>query len=152
MSFHSPMTLQTGSPGAAVPPAEPVTTRVAAETGQSLAWWGFVIDERLKAVRRTMEAKLASVEPSQRDCAPTRYTDALAECDAIAASVARLIIPPQPAGDSFLGHLVAELEAAVALAEHKARIAALIAHKARLEELMMCDSAGHSDRRLSNRM
>jgi arachidonate 15-lipoxygenase len=141
MSFHSPMTPQTGSRGAAVPPAEPVAPRVSADTDESLAWWGVVIDEKLKAVRRTLAVKLANMEPSEQDCAPSTYADALAECDAIAASAARLIIPPQPAGDSFLGHLVAELEAAVALADRKARIAALAAHKARLEELMMCDGA-----------
>lgn len=137
MSFHSPMTPQAGSLSAALPLAETVGSRGSADTDQSLAWWGVVIDEKLRAVRRTLAVKLASMEPSERDCAPSRYAETLAECDAIEASAASLIIPPQPARESFLGHLVAELEAAVALADREARIAALAAHKARLEELIV---------------
>lgn len=141
MSFHSPMTPQAGSLSATLPPAETVDWRGSADADKSLAWWGVVIDQKLRAVRRTLAVKLASMEPSERDCAPCRYAEILAECDAIEASAARLIIPPQPARESFLGHLVAELEAAVALADREARIAALAAHKARLEELIMRDSA-----------
>ena len=149
MSFHSPMTPLAGSLSATMPPAETVGSRGSADADQSLAWWGVVIDEKLKAVRRTLAVKLASMEPNERDCAPSRYAETLAECDAIEASAARLIIPPQPARESFLGHLVAELEAAVAVADREARIAALIVHKTRLEELMMRNSengAGHCDR------
>lgn len=122
-------------------PGVPLADSVPSDNLPTLAWWGLLIGISLQIVRNALAAKLGGVDRGEIDTPRAKFEAALAECDAIEASTATLVAPPQPAHESFLGHLVSDLEAAVAHAEREARIAALKAHKARLEELMKIDDA-----------
>jgi arachidonate 15-lipoxygenase len=122
-------------------PGVPLAASVPADNLPTLAWWGLLIRISLTIVRNALAVKLAGVDRGELDSPRAKFEAALAECDAIEAHAASLVAPPQPTGESFLGHLVSELEAAVAHAEREAKIAALRAHKARLEELMTIDDA-----------
>jgi arachidonate 15-lipoxygenase len=122
-------------------PGVPLAAKVPADDLPTLAWWGLLIGISLKIVRNALAVKLGGVDRGEIDTPRAKFEAALAECDAIEASTATLVAPPQPGHQSFLGHLVSDLEAVVAHAERETRIAALQAHKARLEELMKIDDA-----------
>ncbi|MDC8755714.1 lipoxygenase family protein [Erythrobacter sp. sf7] len=122
-------------------PGVPLAQSVPADNLPTLAWWGLLIGISLQIVRNALAVKLGGVDRGEIDTPRAKFEAALAECDAIEASTAKLVAPPQPTHESFLGHLVSDLEAAVAHAERETRIAALKAHKARLEELMKIDDA-----------
>ena len=122
-------------------PGVPLAQSVPADNLPTLAWWGLLIGISLQIVRNALAVKLGGVDRGEIDTPRAKFEAALAECDAIEASTATLVAPPQPSHESFLGHLVSDLEAAVAHAERETRIAALKAHKARLEELMKIDDA-----------
>jgi len=122
-------------------PGVPLAASVPADNLPTLAWWGLLIGVSLKIVRNALAVKLGGVDRGEIDCPRAKFEAAVAECDAIEASAAKLVAPPQPMSESVLGHLVSELEAAVAHADRAARITALQVHKARLEELMKIDDA-----------
>lgn len=132
------------SPVAPVPPTAALAASVPPDNLPTLAWWNLLIGIRLKMARDALAAKLGAVDRGEIDSPRGRFEAALAECDAIEASTAALVVPYQAKHDSILGHLVAELEAAVAHAEHEARIASLQAHKARLDDLMNMDTVAGS--------
>ena len=138
MSMLSPIALQAG----ATIPSSPV------DRIPILAGWGLLIDTSLKIVRNMLAAKLAALKCEEIDAPPVQIEAALAECDAIEASTASLVKPYRAKYQSILGHLVADLEAVVAHAEHETKIASLQAHYARLEDLMTIsdDAAGLSNR------
>lgn len=122
-------------------PGVPLAASVPADNMPTLAWWGLLISVSLAIVRNALAVKLGGVDRGELDSPRAKFEAILAECDAIEASTAKLVAPQPGAHDSFVGHLVSDLEAAVADAEHDAKMAALQAHKARLEELMKVDDA-----------
>jgi arachidonate 15-lipoxygenase len=122
-------------------PGVPLAASVPADNLPTLSWWGLLIGISLNIVRNALAVKLGAVDRGELDSPRAKFEAALAECDAIEAHTATLIAPPKPTGESFLGHMVADLEAAVAHAEREAKIAALKAHKARLEDLMKIEDA-----------
>lgn len=125
-------------------PGVPLAKSVPLDNLPTLQWWGLLIGISLKIVRNALEVKLGGVDRGELDSPRAKYEALQAECDAIEVSTAALVAPaaaPVPQHESFLGHLVHDLEAVVARAEYDARIAALKAHKARLEELMKVDDA-----------
>lgn len=122
-------------------PGVPLAAQVPLDNLPTLQWWGMLIGISLKIVRNALAVKLGGVDRGELDAPRAKFEALLAECDAIEASTAALVAPPTPTQESFLGHLVSDLEAAVAHAERETRIAALKAHKARLEELMKIDDA-----------
>ncbi|MFM7379001.1 MAG: lipoxygenase family protein [Erythrobacter sp.] len=125
-------------------PGVPLAKSVPPDNLPTLQWWGLLIGISLKIVRNALAVKLGGVDRGELDSPRAKFEALVAECDAIEASTAALVAPasaPTPQHESFLGHLVHDLEAAVARAEHDTRIAALQAHKARLDELMKVDDA-----------
>jgi arachidonate 15-lipoxygenase len=122
-------------------PGVPLAASVPLDNLPTLQWWGLLIGISLKIVRNALAVKLGGVDRGELDSPRAMFEGLLAECDAIEASTAALVAPPAPAHESFLGHLVSDLEAAVAHAERESRIAKLKAHKARLEELMRIEDA-----------
>lgn len=122
-------------------PGVPLAAQVPLDNLPTLQWWGLLIGISLRIVRNALAVKLGGVDRGELDAPRAQFEGLLAECDAIEASTAVLVAPPRPTQESFLGHLVSDLEAAVAHAERETRIAALKAHKARLEELMKIDDA-----------
>lgn len=126
MSMMSPVAQQAGAGTAFVQPANQST----------LEGWGLLIDGSLTILRGRLAAKLAEADRSGNFAERAAIETALSECDAIQASAAALNAPYKAEYQSILGHLVADLEVAVAHAENEAKIAGLQAHKARLDELM----------------
>lgn len=125
-------------------PGVPLAKSVPPDNLPTLQWWGLLIGISLKIVRNALAVKLGGVDRGELDSPRAKYEAMLAECDAIEASTAALVAPaavPAQPHESFLGHLVQDLETAVARAEYDTRIATLKAHKARLEELMKIDDA-----------
>jgi arachidonate 15-lipoxygenase len=125
-------------------PGVPLAKTVPLDNLPTLQWWGLLIGISLKIVRNAIAVKLGGVDRGELDSPRAKFEALQAECDAIEAHVAALVAPasaPAPQHESFLGHLVHDLEAAVARAEYDTRINALKAHKARLEELMKVDDA-----------
>lgn len=122
-------------------PGVPLAASVPSDNMPTLAWWGLLIGVGLKIVRNALAVKLGGVDRGELDSPRAKFETALAECDAIEASTATLVAPHQGGDQSFLGHLVSELEAAIAHADRAAKIAALQAHKARLEDLMKIEDA-----------
>lgn len=125
-------------------PGVPLAKSVPPDNLPTLQWWGLLIGISLKIVRNALAVKLGGVDRGELDSPRAKYEAMLAECDAIEASTAALVAPaavPAKPHESFLGHLVQDLETAVARAEYDTRIATLKAHKARLEELMKIDDA-----------
>ncbi|WP_086739168.1 lipoxygenase family protein [Erythrobacter colymbi] len=125
-------------------PGVPLAKSVPLDNLPTLQWWGLLIGISLKIVRNALAVKLGGVDRGELDSPRAKYEAMLAECDAIEASTAALVAPaavPAQPHESFLGHLVQDLETAVARAEYDTRIATLKAHKARLEELMKIDDA-----------
>lgn len=145
MSFQSPIFTAAGCADAQVPHAAATRSQVAHGRKQAerdsaqvtLARWGERIEILLKLTRNALLRSLGNAQLGDSDSQREQIDAALAECDAIEVSTAALIIPCRTKHTSFLGHLVAELEAAVAHAEHEAKIAALQAHKARLDALLI---------------
>lgn len=126
MSMMSPVAHQAGAGTAFVYPANQST----------LAGWGLLIDGSLTILRNRLAAKLDEADRDGKDAERAKIEAALSECDAIQVSASALIVPYQTEYRSILGYLVADLEAAVSHAENAAKIAALQAHKMRLDELM----------------
>lgn len=125
-------------------PGVPLAKSVPLDNLPTLQWWGLLIGISLKIVRNALAVKLGGVDRGELQSPRAKYEALLAECNAIEVSTAALVAPAcarAPAHESFLGHLVHDLEAAVARAEYETRIATLKAHKARLEELMKVDDA-----------
>ncbi len=122
-------------------PGVPLAAQVPLDNLPTLQWWGLLIGISLKIVRNALAVKLGGVDWAEFDSPRAKFEGLLAECDAIEASTAALVAPPAPAHQSFLGHLVSDLEAALAHAERETKIAKLKAHKARLEELMRIEDA-----------
>lgn len=122
-------------------PGVPLAQSVPRDDVPTLEWWGLLIGISLKIVRNALAVKLGGVDRGELESPRAQLEAALAECAAIEASTAALVAPPAPVRQSFLGHLVSDLEAAVAHAERESRIAALEAHRARLEELMRIEDA-----------
>jgi arachidonate 15-lipoxygenase len=125
-------------------PGVPLAHSVPLDNLPTLQWWGLLIGISLKIVRNAIAVKLGGVNRGELDSSRAKFEALQAECDAIEAHVAALVASanaPAPQHESFLGHLVHDLEAAVARADYDTRIADLKAHKARLEELMKVDDA-----------
>lgn len=135
MSYLSPVTQQ----------ADASIATDLANSSLSLAEWGELIGSRLEYVRRVLAANLAGAEHGEIDTPRAKLEAALAECDTIEAQAATLVKPYQAKYESILGHLVADLAAAVARAEDAAKIAALQAHAERLEAMMTIADGAEPD-------
>lgn len=122
-------------------PGVPLAAAVPADNLPTLAWWGLLIDIALGIVRNALAVKLGGVDRGELDSPRAQFEAALAECDAIEAST-RALVGPQPAAHlGLLGRIVSDIEAVVEHLDRDAKIAALQAHKARLEELMRIEDA-----------
>lgn len=123
-------------------PGVPLAHAVPADNLPTLAWFGLLIDVSLKIVRNALAVKLGGVDRGELDSPRARYEAALAECDAIEASTAKIVADHgKHDGGSLFGRIVGDIEVAVAIAEHDAHLALLRGYKDRLEELMKIEDA-----------
>lgn len=141
MSMQSQIAPQAASLTATVPFA----ATVPGDNLPTLAWWALQIDVSLKIVRGALAAKLGAVDRGEIDAPRSKFEAALAECDAIEAHSAALAAPQPAAPRSILGHLVADLEAAVAHADREAKSPACRRTRRGLKNCMRIGDAGRAE-------
>lgn len=122
-------------------PGVPLAQAVPADNLPTLDWWGKLIGIALKIVRNAIAVKLGGVDRGELQGPRAKFEAVLAECDAIEARHAALLVPEKAQHLGFLSHLVHDIETAVELAGYDVKLAQLKADKARLEELMRVDDA-----------
>lgn len=123
-------------------PGVPLATDVPKNDEPTIAWFGILIGVGLAIVRNALTVKLGGVDRGELDTPRAEYETALAECDAIELSTAKIVAEHgvHNGGDIF-ERIVGDVENAVAAAERDVHLALLQGYKERLEVLMKVDEA-----------
>jgi len=123
-------------------PGVPLASEVPKNDEPTIAWFVILIGVGLDIVRNALTVKLGGVDKGELDSPRADYEVALAECDAIEASVARIAAEHGVhTGGNIFERLVGDVENAVAAAERDVHVALLKGYKERLEDLMKVDEA-----------
>jgi arachidonate 15-lipoxygenase len=123
-------------------PGVPLATGVPKNDEPTIAWFAVLIGVGLDIVRNALTVKLGGVEKGELDTPRAAYEAALAECDAIEASTAKIAVEHGVhSGGNIFERIVGDVEHAVAAAEHDAHVALLKTYRERLEDLMKVDEA-----------
>lgn len=123
-------------------PGVPLATAVPKNDEPTIAWFVILIGVGLDIVRNALAVKLGSVDKGELDSPRAEYEAALAECDAIEASTAKIAADHGVhSGGNIFERIVGDVENAVAAAERDAHIALLTGYKERIEALMKIDEA-----------
>lgn len=123
-------------------PGVPLATDVPKNDEPTIAWFVILIGVGLDIVRNALTVKLGGVDKGELDTPRAQYEAALAECDAIEASTAKIAAEHGAhGGGNIFERIVGEVETAVAAAERDVHVALLKGYKDRLEELMKIDEA-----------
>ena len=123
-------------------PGVPLATDVPKNDEPTIAWFGVLIGVGLAIVRNALTVKLGGVDKGELDTPRAAYEGALAECDAIEASTAKIAAAHGVhGGGNIFARIVGDVEQAVAAAERDMHVALLKGYKDRLEELMKVSEA-----------
>ncbi|HEY0597202.1 lipoxygenase family protein [Sphingopyxis sp.] len=123
-------------------PGVPLATDVPKNDEPTIAWFVILIGVGLDIVRNALTVKLGGVDKGELDSPRAEYEAALAECDAIEASAAKIAAEHGVhTGGNIFARMIGDVENAVAAAERDAHVALLKGYKDRLEELMKVDEA-----------
>lgn len=123
-------------------PGVPLATDVPKNDEPTIAWFAILIGVGLDIVRNALTVKLGGVDKGELDSPRAEYEAALAECDAIEASTAKIAAEHGVhSGGNIFERMIGDVENAVAAAERDAHVALLKGYKERLEELMKVDEA-----------
>ena len=123
-------------------PGVPLATDVPKQDMPTIAWFAILIGVGLAIVRNALAVKLDGVDKGELDTPRSTYEAALAECDAIEQSTARIAAGhAMKDGTSLLGHFVDEVEHVVAAVEADTQLAKLEAHRQRIEALIKVSAA-----------
>ncbi|WP_432769609.1 lipoxygenase family protein [Sphingopyxis sp.] len=123
-------------------PGVPLATDVPKNDEPTIAWFGVLIGVGLAIVRNALTVKLGGVDKGELDTPRAEYEAALAECDAIEASTAKIAAAHGVhGGGNIFARIVGDVEQAVAAAERDMHVALLKGYKDRLEELMKVSEA-----------
>ncbi|BBB07398.1 lipoxygenase family protein [Sphingopyxis sp. EG6] len=123
-------------------PGVPLATAVPKNDEPTIAWFVILIGVGLGIVRNALAVKLGGVDKGELDSPRAAYEAALAECDAIEASTAKIAAEHGVhSGGNIFERIVGDVENAVAAAERDAHIALLTGYKERIEALMKIDEA-----------
>ncbi len=123
-------------------PGVPLATDVPKNDEPTIAWFAILIGVGLAIVRNALTVKLGGVDKGELDTPRADYEAALAECDAIEASTAKIAIEHGAhGGGNIFERVVGDVENAVAAAERDIHVALLKGYRERLEELMKVDEA-----------
>lgn len=123
-------------------PGVPLATGVPKNDEPTIAWFVILIGVGLNIVRNALTVKLGGVDKGELDSPRVEYEAALAECDAIEASAAKIAVEHGVhTGGNIFERIVGDIENAVAAAERDAHVALLQGYKDRLEELMKVEDA-----------
>ena len=121
-------------------PGVPLATAVPKNDEPTIAWFVILIGVGLDIVRNALTVKLGGVDRGELDGPRADYEAALAECDAIEVSVAKVAADHGVhTGGNIFERLIGDVENAVAAAERDAHVALLKGYRDRLEELMKVD-------------
>jgi arachidonate 15-lipoxygenase len=121
-------------------PGVPLATSVPKNDEPTIAWFAILIGVGIDIVRNALTVKLGGVNKGELDTPRADYEAALAECDAIEASTAKIAAEHGVhSGGNIFERLIGDVENAVAAAERDAHVALLQGYKDRLEELMKVD-------------
>lgn len=123
-------------------PGVPLAADVPKNDEPTIAWFVVLIGVGLAIVRNALTVKLRGVDRGELDSPRAEYEAALAECDAIEASAAKIAVEHGVhSGGNIFERMIGDVEAAVAAAERDAHLALLKGYKDRLETLMKVDEA-----------
>lgn len=123
-------------------PGLPLAAQVPKNDEPTIAWFAILIGVGLDIVRNALTVKLGAVAKGELDGAQADYTAALAECDAIEASTAKIAAEHGVhTGGNIFERMIGEVENTVAAAERDAHVVLLKGYKDRLEELMKVEDA-----------
>lgn len=123
-------------------PGVPLATNVPKNDEPTVAWFVILIGVGLDIVRNALTVKLGGVDKGELDSPRAEYEAALAECDAIEASAAKIAAEHGVhSGGNIFERMIGDVEQAVAAAERDAHVALLKGYKDRLEELMKVEEA-----------
>ncbi|HKX89555.1 MAG TPA: lipoxygenase family protein [Sphingopyxis sp.] len=123
-------------------PGVPLATDVPKNDEPTIAWFVILIGVGLGIVRNALTVKLGGIDKGELDTPRAEYEAALAECDAIEASAAKIAADHGVhTGGNIFERMIGDVENAVAAAERDAHVALLKGYKDRLEELMKIDDA-----------
>jgi len=123
-------------------PGVPLATHVPRNDVPTIAWFGRLITIGLAIVRNALAVKLDGVDKGELAGPRTDYETALAECDAIEASTAKIAADHGVhEGGTIFERIVGDVENAVAAIERDAHLSLLQGYKDRLEELMKVSDA-----------
>ena len=123
-------------------PGVPLATNVPKNDEPTIAWLVILIGVGLDIVRNALAVKLGGVDKGELDSPRADYEAALAECDAIEASTAKIAAEHGVhSGGNIFERMIGDVENAVAVAERDAHVALLKGYRERIEELMKVDEA-----------
>ena len=123
-------------------PGVPLATSVPKNDEPTIAWFVILIGVGLGIVRNALTVKLGGVDKGELDSPRADYEAALAECDAIEASAAKIAAEHGVhSGGNIFERMIGDVEQAVAAAERDAHVALLKGYKERLEDLMKVEEA-----------
>lgn len=124
-------------------PGVPLATSVPKNDEPTIAWFVILIGVGLDIVRNALTVKLGGVDRGELDSPPASYDAALAECDAIEASTAKIAAEHGVhTGGNIFERMIGDVENTIAAAERDAHVALLKGYKDRLEDLMKVEDAG----------
>ncbi len=123
-------------------PGVPLATDVPKNDEPTIAWFVILIGVGLDIVRNALTVKLGAVDKGELDSPRALYEAALAECDAIEASAAKIAVEHGVhTGGNIFERMIGDVENAVAAVERDAHVALLKGYKERLENLMKVEDA-----------
>lgn len=123
-------------------PGVPLATNVPRSDVPTIAWFGKLITIGIAIVRNALAVKLGGVDKGELAAPRADYEAALAECDAIEASTAKItMVHGTHDGGTIFGRIVEDVETTVATIERDAHLALLEGYKDRIEELMKVSDA-----------
>ena len=127
-------------------PGVPLATSVPKNDEPTIAWFVILIGVGLGIVRNALTVKLGGVDKGELDSPRADYEAALAECDAIEISAAKIAAEHGVhTGGNIFERIVGDVENAVAAAERDAHVTLLKGYKDRLEDLMKVEEADGLD-------
>lgn len=123
-------------------PGVPLATQVPKNDTPTIAWFAILIGVGLAIVRNALTVKLGGVDKGELASPRAEYEAALAECNAIEASTAKIAVEHGVhSGGNIFEHAVGDVENAVAAAERDMHVTQLKTYRERLEDLMKVSEA-----------
>lgn len=123
-------------------PGLPLAASVPASNEPTIPWGLTLIGILLAIARNALTVKLGGVDKGELDTPRAQYEAALAQCDAIEASVAKMAAQHGVhQGGNIVERVVGDIEAAVEAAEHDMHVALLTGYKDALKDMIALTDA-----------